>query len=285
MPSLREIRRRIASTKDIQKITKAMQTVAGVRLRRAQSRLFAARPYAKKMDEMMKHLASQTADENHPLMKSREVHKSALIVITADRGFCGGFNSNVVRGALGRVVEEGKPDLGLICIGRKGSDTLNRERVEIISKYTNIFQALEYGQASEIADHVIDLFTNGGIDQVDLLYNEFKSVIQQRIVVERLLPIPTFEPEARDSIVDYIYEQSPVDILASLIPKHIEVQIFRALLESSAAEHGARMTAMDAATNNAIEMIDSLTLTMNRARQAGITNEIIEVVSGAAALK
>lgn len=284
MPSLREIRRRIASTKDIQKITKAMQTVAGVRLRRAQNRLFAARPYARKLDEMMKHLAAQTADELHPLMTIREVRKAALIVITADRGFCGGFNSNVVRSAMNRV-EEGLPAPGLVCIGRKGSDTLSRNRVEILSSYTNVFQALEYSQVGEIADQVTRLFLSGKIDRVDLLYNEFKSAGQQSLVAEQLLPVPPMSVESDPGFTGYLYEPSQPDLLNDLVPQHIRFQLWRVLLESNAAEEAARMLAMDNATRNASDLIDELTLTANKIRQETITSELMDIVGGAEALK
>lgn len=284
MPSLREIRRRIASTKDIQKITKAMQTVAGVRLRRAQNRLFAARPYAQKLDEMMKHLAGQTADERHPLMTAREVRKSALIVVTADRGFCGGFNSNVVRSAMNRV-QEGSPIPGLICIGRKGSDTLSRNRLEILSSYTDVFQSLEYSQAGEIADQVTSLFLGGKIDRVDLLYNEFKSAGQQILVSEQLLPVPPIPVDSDPEFTGYLYEPSQPELLNGLVPQHIRFQLWRVLLESNTAEEAARMLAMDNATRNASDLIDELTLTANKIRQETITSELMDIVGGAEALK
>ena len=284
MPSLREIRRRIASTKDIQKITKAMQTVAGVRLRRAQNRLFAARPYAQKLDEMMKHLAGQTADERHPLKTAREVRKSALIVVTADRGFCGGFNSNVVRSAMNRV-QEGSPIPGLICIGRKGSDTLSRNRLEILSSYTDVFQSLEYSQAGEIADQVTSLFLGGKIDRVDLLYNEFKSAGQQILVSEQLLPVPPIPVDSDPEFTGYLYEPSQPELLNGLVPQHIRFQLWRVLLESNTAEEAARMLAMDNATRNASDLIDELTLPANKIRQETITSELMDIVGGAEALK
>ncbi len=284
MPSLREIRRRIASTKDIQKITKAMQTVAGVRLRRAQNRLFAARPYARKLNEMMKHLAAQTADERHPLMTAREVEATALIVVTADRGFCGGFNSNVVRNAMERV-REGTPKPGLICIGRKGSDTLSRQRVEILSSHTNVFQALEYAQAGEIADEVTRLFNSGAIDRVDMLYNEFKSAGTQSLVAEQLLPVPPMAVEGDPEFTGYLYEPSQPQLLSDLVPQHIRFQLWRVLLESNTAEEAARMLAMDNATRNANDLIDDLTLTANKIRQETITSELMDIVGGAEALK
>lgn len=284
MPSLREIRRRIASTKDIQKITKAMQTVAGVRLRRAQNRLFAARPYARKLDEMMKHLASQTADERHPLMTPRDVNTTALIVVTADRGFCGGFNSNVVRNAL-ESVREGSPKPGLICVGRKGSDTLSRQRVEILSSHINVFQVLEYAQARDIADEVTGLFTSGKVDRVDMLYNEFKSAGQQDLVTEQLLPVPPMAVEGDPGFTGYVYEPSQPLLLNDLVPQHIRFQLWRVLLESNTAEEAARMMAMDNATRNANDLIDELTLTANKIRQETITSELMDIVGGAEALK
>ncbi len=284
MPSLREIRRRIASTKDIQKITKAMQTVAGVRLRRAQSRLFAARPYARKLDEMMKHLAAQTADERHPLMTAREVKASALIVVTADRGFCGGFNSNVVRNAM-ECVREGSPEPGLICIGRKGSDTLSRQRVEILASHTNVFQALDYAHAGEIADQVTRLFNSGAVDRVDMLYNEFKSAGTQSLVNEQLLPVPPMAVESDPGFTGYLYEPSQPQLLSDLVPQHIRFQLWRVLLESNTAEEAARMLAMDNATRNANDLIDELTLTANKIRQETITSELMDIVGGAEALK
>lgn len=284
MPSLREIRRRIASTKDIQKITKAMQTVAGVRLRRAQNRLFAARPYARKLDEMMRHLAAQTADERHPLMTPRDVEATALIVVTADRGFCGGFNSNVVRRATS-IVGESAPQPGLVCIGRKGSDTLSRQRVEVLSRHTNVFQALEYAQAADIAHQVTGLFTSGRVDRVDLLYNEFKSAGTQSLVTEQLLPVPPMAVEDDPGFTGYVYEPSQPLLLNDLVPQHIRFQLWRVLLESNTAEEAARMLAMDNATRNANDLIDELTLTANKIRQETITSELMDIVGGAEALK
>ncbi len=284
MPSLREIRRRIASTKDIQKITKAMQTVAGVRLRRAQNRLFAARPYARKLDEMMKHLAGQTADERHPLMTPREVKNTALIVVTADRGFCGGFNSNVVRSAM-ESVRAGSPSPGLICVGRKGSDTLSRQRVNMLASHTNLFQALDYAQAGRIADEVTELFARGGIDRVDMLYNEFKSAGQQSLVTEQLLPVPPMAVTNDPAFTGYLYEPSQPMLMQDLVPQHIRFQIWRVLLESNTAEEAARMLAMDNATRNANDLIDELTLTANKIRQETITSELMDIVGGAEALK
>jgi F-type H+-transporting ATPase subunit gamma len=261
-----------------------MQTVAGVRLRRAQNRLFAARPYARKLDEMMKHLAAQTADERHPLMTDREVNASALIVVTADRGFCGGFNSNVVRSAM-ESVREGSPKPGLICIGRKGSDTLSRQRVEILSSHTNVFQALDYTQSRDIADQLTVLYTSGRIDRVDMLYNEFKSAGQQSLVTEQLLPVPPMPVESDPGFTGYLYEPSQGLLLEDLVPQHIRFQLWRVLLESNTAEEAARMLAMDNATRNASDLIDELTLTANKIRQETITSELMDIVGGAEALK
>ncbi len=284
MPSLREIRRRIASTKDIQKITKAMQTVAGVRLRRAQNRLFAARPYARKLDEIMKHLSAQTADERHPLMTVREVQTTALVVVTADRGFCGSFNSNVVRSATNRI-SDGSLTPSLICIGRKGADTLSRSRVEILFTHTNVFQSLDYGQVAGIANEVTELYTSGRVDRVELLYNEFKSAGQQSLVTEQLLPVPPLPVESDPGFTGYLYEPSQALLLNDLAPQHIRFQLWRVLLESNTAEEAARMLAMDNATRNASDLIDELTLTANKIRQETITSELMDIVGGAEAQK
>ena len=285
MPNVLDIRRRIRSVKNTQQITRAMKMVSAAKLRRAQENMLNARPYANRVLSVIKRLVGSSEEKIHPLLAERKEEKIQLVVFTVDKGLCGAFNTNIIKSTEAFLNKNQGKSLSLYCVGKKGRDYFAKRAIPIKEELVNLFNRIDYDQAQKIGANLISQFKSQEIDAIYLLYNEFKSVIQQRIVVERLLPIPTFEPEARDSIVDYIYEQSPVDILASLIPKHIEVQIFRALLESSAAEHGARMTAMDAATNNAIEMIDSLTLTMNRARQAGITNEIIEVVSGAAALK
>jgi len=285
MPSLREIRRRIASTKDIQKITKAMQTVAGVRLRRAQDRLFSARPYARKLDEMLKHMAAQTAEEAHPLLTGREVKVSALIVVTADRGFCGSFNTNVIRRTIEHT-REASPVPALICVGRKGAETLSRQSdINIIEEQINVFQALEYGHAEEIADHVARLFTSGQVDRVDVVYNEFKSAGQQNLVLEQILPVEPQLVEEDPLFSGYQYEPSQEALLDDLVPQHIRFQIWRVLLESNAAEEAARMLAMDNATRNAGDLIDELTLKANKMRQETITSELMDIVGGSEALR
>jgi F-type H+-transporting ATPase subunit gamma len=284
MPSLRTIRRRIASTKGIQKITKAMQTVAAVRLRRAQDRLLAARPYARKIDDILKHLAAQTEEQGHPLLTAREVRRAALVVITADRGFCGSFNATVIRRAL-RESREAALSPGLICVGRKGAETLRRQRMTILAEHINLFQTLQYEHAVEIADQVTGLYESGQVDRVDVVYNEFKSVGQQGLVMEQLLPVVPKPLEEDRFFTGYIYEPSPAALLTNLIEQHMHFQIWRVLLESNAAEEAARMLAMDNATRNAGDLIDELTLTANKVRQATITAELMDIVGGAEALR
>jgi F-type H+-transporting ATPase subunit gamma len=266
--------------------------VSAARLRRAQEHILNARPYANRMLAVLNSLVTrvklnrdeETAEQLHPLLAERGDRKIELIIITGDRGLCGSFNSNILKEALGFLTQRSEKDLDVELVGRKARDFFKRRPWKIHHEYVNIFSRLRYDHAREIAKSVITEYSESQLDAVYLLYNEFKSVIQQRIVVERLLPIPRLEFSDEYARIDYLYEQTPEVIFSDLLPKHVEVQIYRALLESAAAEHAARMTAMDAATNNAAEMIDSLTLNMNRARQASITREIIEIVSGAAAL-
>ena len=285
MPNVLDIRRRIRSVRNTQQITKAMKMVSAAKLRRAQAAILRARPYAGRILEVVRSLMARSEIRPHPLLEEREENNIQLVVVTADKGLCGAFNANIVKAAEGFIREKGDRSLDLFCVGRKGLDYFGKRTTPIRHRQVNLFQRIEYRHAREVTGKLVSQFLSGERDAVYLLYNEFKSVIQQRIVVERLLPIPPIVLSPDQSQVDYIYEQPAAEILNTLMPRHVEVQVFRALLESSAAEHGARMTAMDAATNNAVEMIESLTLTMNRARQAGITKEIIEVVSGAAALK
>ncbi|MDE2665260.1 MAG: ATP synthase F1 subunit gamma [Acidobacteriota bacterium] len=284
MPNVLDIRRRIRSVRNTQQITKAMKMVSAAKLRRAQEAILRARPYAGQILEVVRSLMARSEIRRHPLLEEREEKSIQLVVVTADKGLCGAFNANIVKAAEGFIREKGDRSLDLFCVGRKGLEYFGKRTTPIRHRQVNLFQRVEYAHARQITGKLVSQFLSGERDAVYLLYNEFKSVIQQRIAVERLLPIPPIALSPEQSPVDYIYEQPAAVILNTLMPRHVEVQVFRALLESSAAEHGARMTAMDAATNNAVEMIESLTLTMNRARQAGITKEIIEVVSGAAAL-
>jgi F-type H+-transporting ATPase subunit gamma len=281
MPALVDIRRRIKSVKNTQQITKAMKMVSAAKLRRAQDAMFAARPYARKMLDVLNSLASRAEPSAHPLLQERGDAKVLLLIVTADKGLCGGFNANITRAAVRFLEEQGGKDLSLELVGRKGRDFFKRRRFRVRSEHVGVFQALQYSTARGIAESIIASYTKGEVDQVHLVYNEFKSVIQQRVIVERLLPIEKKSLDPKDPGQDYIYEPGPKEIFDAILPKHVEVQIWRAFLESLAAEHGARMAAMDAATNNAGEMIDNLTLYMNKVRQAAITKEIIEVVSGA----
>ena len=297
MPSLLDIRRRIRAVKSTQQITKAMKMVAASRLRRAQERIQQARPFATQMLRVLNSLASRVDPASHPLLDERAVPKAGgkvlLFVITADRGLCGSFNTNVIKSSGNFIADNGGREVALGLIGRRGRDFFGRRGFEVRYEQVNLFAALKFEDAQTIARAGIDAFVGGEVDSVYLVYNEFKSVMVQRVVVERLLPIPRLdlEPAAAagtavptEPVVDYLYEPAPEELFKHLLPSHVEVQVFRALLESAAAEHAARMTAMDAATRNSAEMIEDLTLYMNKVRQAAITREIIEVVSGAQAL-
>jgi F-type H+-transporting ATPase subunit gamma len=285
MPSLLDIRRRIRSVKNTQQLTKAMKTVSAAKLRRAQERILSARPYAQQLQQVLSNLAARIENVSHPLLETRPEERILLLVITADRGLCGAFNANIIRAAQTFSREHAAQSVSYSLIGRKGRDFFRkRAAVTISSELVNFFGRLDYGHAKSIAAKVVEAYANAEIDAVYLVYNEFKSVIQQRLAVEKLLPLSRAGLGDSESRMDYIYEQSPQDIFNRLLPRYVEVQIFRALLESAASEHGARMNAMDTATRNAGELVDRLTLNMNRIRQAAITREIIEVVSGAGAL-
>ena len=288
MPSLIDLRRRIRAVKNTQQITKAMKTVSASKLRRAQDRIIGARPFAREMLRVLNGLASRVDSTAHPLLESegRDTTKpSLLVVVTSDKGLCGGFNSALLRRA-GGYIREADGQVALALIGRKGRDFFKRHSFEVRYEDINLFNDLKYIHAQGVAEVAIQQFIEGAVSSVHLLYNEFKSVIQQDVVVDQLLPIRQIAPSDAEAevLADYLFEPNPDQIFETLLPRHVEIQIFRALLESAAAEHAARMTAMDAATRNAGDMIEALTLHMNKVRQATITRELIEVVSGAQAL-
>ncbi len=283
MAALIDIRRRIRSVKSTQQITRAMKMVAAARLRRAQDRIFNARPYANQMMALLSSAVARIADRSHPLLAERPIARQLLVLVTADRGLCGAFNTNLIRAAQTYLEEHREREISIIAVGRKGRDYFARRPVKVIGEHINIFGRLEFTQAQPIAQSIIQLYQEEKVDSVDFIYNEFKSIMTQRVMVERYLPIKPIVPATGEALVDYIYEQPAQDIFNLLLPRYVEIEVYRALLESQAAELAARMTAMEAATNNARDMIDSLTLYMNRVRQAAITREIIEVVSGAAA--
>ncbi len=291
MPSLLDIRRRIRAVKSTQQITKAMKMVAASKLRRAQERTTQARPFASQMLRVLNSLASRVDPSMHPLLDLRTPPKAGgrvlLIVITADRGLCGSFNTNVIKSSGQFITENPGREVALGLVGRRGRDFFARRGFAVRYEQVNLFAKVNYDHAKAIAHAAMDAFLNNEVDSVYLVYNEFKSVMVQRVVIERLLPIARLDieaPEGTAPTTDYIYEPAPEQLLTTLIPTHVEVQVFRALLESNAAFYAAQMTAMDAATRNSGEMIESLTLYMNKVRQAAITREIIEVVSGAQAL-
>jgi F-type H+-transporting ATPase subunit gamma len=284
MPSLLDLRRRIRAVKSTQQITKAMKMIAASRLKRAQDRVVAARPFAQRMQQVLNSLAARVDPDAHPLLRTPTSGRPLLIVVTADRGLCGSFNANVIKAGGQFVLTQGRASgvtLGLV--GRKGRDFFRRQGFDVVLEQIGIFQRLSFDHAVEIGSVAIDEFASGRASSVDLVYNEFKSVISQRVVVERLLPIPRAEFDTGQQGTDYLYEPGPEEIFRELLPRYVQAQVYRALLESNAAFFAAQMTAMDAATRNSTEMIDSLTLYMNKVRQAAITREIIEVVSGAAA--
>ena len=289
MPSLLDMRRRIKSVKNTQQITKAMKMVAAAKLKRAQDRVTAARPYAQKMSEVLGNLSAKvSSDFSHPLMDERGDERYLIVLVTADKGLCGGFNANIIKATQAFMKENGGKSIEIVPVGRKGRDFFKRRGVSLPEEYIGLTGQgrIEYSQAQEIAQNVIKTFVEDEkIDKVFLVFSEFKSVMTQKPVVTQLLPIPKVEETPENATeAEYIYEQPATEIFGKLLPKQVETQIYRATLESIASEQGARMTAMDSASKNAGELIGTLTLNMNRIRQAAITKEIIEVVSGAAAL-
>ena len=293
MPNLLDIRRRIKSVKNTQQITKAMKMVSAAKLKRAQDRVVTARPFANKMMEVLGELANRTDEDfHHPLLDLRRDERYLLVLITADKGLCGAFNTNLTKAAQSFIKENSEKVIEVVAIGRKGRDFSRYRNIPIAAEYIGLTGKgrVDLTEALEVARSIVKTYSEDKeIDKVFLIYNEFKSVLQQRVVLEQLLPVSRTKGQEEETksqpltLVDYIYEQPPAEIFSRLLPRLIETQIFRALLESVASEQGARMTAMDSASKNASELIDSLTLNMNRVRQAAITNEIIEVVSGAAA--
>ena len=284
MPSLLDIRRRIRSVKNTQQLTKAMKTVSAAKLRRAQERVFSARPYAGQLKKVLGNLTGRLENISHPLLEVRPEDRILFVIVTADRGLCGAFNSNILRAATAFLRDHTGQSVSLATVGRKGRDLFRRRGIAIRSEFVNIFSKLDYGNARDIAEVVVQAYTDAEIDAVYIIYNEFKSVIQQRVVIEKVLPLSRGDLQQTEAQIDYIFEQPPQEIFNRLLPRYVEIQIYRALLESAASEHGARMASMDTASRNAGDMIDLLTLNMNRNRQAAITREIIEVVSGAGAL-
>ena len=284
MPSLIDLRRRIRAVKSTQQITKAMKMIAASRLRRAQDRVIASRPYAQRMLQVLQGLASRVDPEAHPLLQRGSADgRPLVIIVTADRGLCGSFNSNIIKAAGQFIVTEGRGQQVTVgLVGRKGRDFFRRRGFEVLIEQTGIFQRLSFAHAQEIANVAIEAFIAGRASSVHLIFNEFKSVMTQRLVVEQLLPIPRIEGDSAPG-TDYLYEPNPEAIFADLLPRYVQAQVYRSLLESNASFFAAQMTAMDAATRNSSEMLDNLTLYMNKVRQAAITREIIEVVSGASA--
>jgi F-type H+-transporting ATPase subunit gamma len=299
VPSLIDLRRRIRAVKNTQQITKAMKMVAASKLRRAQERIMNARPYAVQMQRVLSSVAARVDPSIHPLLVQRErtgQSKTLVIVVTGDKGLCGSFNTNAITAAGAYIVESGREVCELGLVGRKGRDFFGRRGFAVAFEQIGIFQKLRFEDAQVIARLATDAFLEEKVDRVMLVYNEFRSVMSQRVVVDQLLPIFREEvegataaarggaPDAGYQPVDYLYEPSPQEIFNQLLPRYVEVQVYRALLESNAAFFAAQMTAMDAATKNSADMIANLTLYMNKVRQAAITREIIEVVSGAEAL-
>jgi len=288
MATLRDIQRRIRSVQSTQKITRAMKLVAAAKLRRAQERILSARPYATEMAELLGHLVSGAEDNGHPLLEQRQGPRRQIVIITADRGLAGAFNSSILRQANLLIRESSSAELTLVVVGRKARDFFRRRTYTVSRDLVGFWDRLTYAHAQELADYFMKQFLEHEVDDVVLLYNEFRSVAVQRPVRVQLLPIPhtvTGGEGTPTEQVDYIYEPSAEAILGDLLPRHVRMQVWRALMESSAGEHGARMTAMEAASKNAKDIIGVLTIQYNKARQEKITKELLDIVGGAEALK
>ncbi len=286
MPSLKQIKRRIASVKSTQQITRAMKMVAAAKLRRAQENIIKARPYSNKLKQVIRELAEHADPSMHPLLAVRPAKEIGVVVVTSDRGLAGSFNTNIIKRAIREIenVKKIDPEIHLVTIGRKGSDFFRKRGYDIIQSHIHLFQDLHFGVAASVGESLIDLYVHAKLDRIYLIYNEFKSAIQQFVVVEQLLPIIPEETPVRRGI-DFLYEPDTLNVLSGVLPLYVNVQMWRVFLESNAAEHGARMTAMENATENAKELIDSLTLHYNKARQTAITKELLEVVSGAEGMR
>ncbi len=287
MATLRDIRRRIGSVKSTQQITRAMKMVAAAKLRRAQERMMRARPYARSLDDMLGHVSAKVDSSLHPLLAVREPRQVALLVLSGDRGLAGSFNANIIRRAQSEfyTLQNTGAKVSLLCIGKKGFEYFHRRNFPILEKYAGFFNNLDFVHAQDIGHLVQQKYLAAELDRVFLVYNEFRSIMQQQIVVKQLLPIVPRPPQEEKYSSEYIFEPSPERILNSLCPKYLNLTIWQALLESYAAELGARMSAMDAATENAQEVLGQLRLHYNKARQATITKELLEIVGGAEALK
>jgi F-type H+-transporting ATPase subunit gamma len=287
MPNLKDIKRRIQSVKNTQQITKAMKLVAASKLRKAQQAILAARPYAVKMMDVLNHLAARCNGDLHPLLDVRESNRDLFLIITSDKGLCGGFNGTIIRKMAQHIKDNTQNENSLIIAGKKGNDVFRNRPVNIVQDIIGWTRDFDYLKAQAIGENLATIFTEKKVDKVFMVYNEFKSVMQQEVVIEQLLPVVPENLEHQDGsfVVDYIYEPDEETILDELLKRYMTVEVYRAFLESSASEHGARMTAMDSASRNAGEMIGDLTLTYNKARQAYITKELIEIVNGAEALK
>jgi F-type H+-transporting ATPase subunit gamma len=287
MATLRDIKLRIKGVQNTQQITKAMKMIAAAKLRKAQEGILNARPYARKISTMLSHLVTEEYKAENPFIAPREVKNVAVIVVTADRGLCGAFNTNIIKASVKFINELRSESISpvVFCVGKKGNDFFSKRDFNLIGQSTGIFNQLHYESALIVSKQLIEMYLNSKVDKVVIIYNEFKSVIQQRIVIEQFLPIPVENEEEKNVQPNYIYEPDQESIFDYLLPKHLKAQMWRIFLESNAAELGARMTAMDNATTNAKELIRTLNLKYNKERQAAITKEILEIVSGANALK
>jgi len=285
MSSLKQIRRRIAGVRSTAQITRAMKMVAAAKLKKAQQNDEKARPYAWKLREVIASLAAHSGTERHALLAVRDPSRIGIVTVTSDRGLCGSFNVNICRRTQKVLDEFQDRDVELFTIGRKGNDFFRKRSVPIYRHFPGVFQELNFGQAVAVGSAITELYISGGFDRIYLVYNEFKNAVQQLIICEHLLPVEPHAGLTAWRSVDYIYEPSPSGVLDKLLPMHVNIQIWRVMLESYAAEQGARMTAMDNATDNAEELSDALTLQYNKARQAAITKELLEIVGGAEGLK
>jgi len=289
MPSLIDLRRRIRSVKNTQQITKAMKMVSAAKLRRAQQQVVEARPYARLLSDIISSVLSEFGDADavgHPLLAKRPENKTLLLLLSGDKGLCGGFNANILKEARKFIASKGESQIELELIGKKGRDYYARRTIPIAGEWINVFSKVELMTAQQIARRVMERYAAGEIDAVYVLYSEFRSAVSQVPTLRKALPVEAPEEKSEASqATEYIYAQPPEELFKTLLPRYVEVMVYQAMLESAASEHSARMAAMEAATRNAGEMIDKLTLHLNRVRQASITTEIIEIVSGAAALE